>query len=330
MARIGLAISGGLAPSDIVECVQLAEQLGYDSAWVAEGHGGDQFAILAACAMRTHRIRLGTSISSVFVRSIPTIAMAAATVDDLSQHRFILGLGSSHKVQVEPEHGVPYGKPIQRIRESVEIIRTLLRQGEVAYQGETVRIEHFDFWFTPSRRDIPIYLSAVFPRMTEVCGEIAQGIILTRSTLETAQKVTKHLEVGARRVGRRSEEIEITSLLPCSVSTNRQEAFDVMRPGVGFYAGFFPRYNRLMAESGFPEAAQAIKTAWDRGDQEAVMRAVPDALIAATGVVGTPEECRDRLEAYRNSGIALPIISPFSRGPDGKQRVMQAIRACAP
>ena len=84
MARIGLAISGGLAPTEIVECVKLAEELGYESAWVAEGHGGDQFAILAACAVTTTRILLGTSISSVFVRSAPTIAMAAATVDHLS------------------------------------------------------------------------------------------------------------------------------------------------------------------------------------------------------------------------------------------------------
>src|SRR5881409_4230509 len=104
MTRIGVAFSGGLAPADIVECVRLAETLGYESAWVAEGHGGDQFAILAACAVVTRRILLGTSISSVFVRSVPTIAMAAATVDHLSNRRLILGLGSSHRVQVEPEH----------------------------------------------------------------------------------------------------------------------------------------------------------------------------------------------------------------------------------
>ena len=92
MARIGLAISGGLSPTEIVECVQLAEDLGYESAWVAEGHGGDQFAILAACAVATTRILLGTSISSVFVRSAPTIAMAAATVDHLSNQRFGPGI----------------------------------------------------------------------------------------------------------------------------------------------------------------------------------------------------------------------------------------------
>ena len=93
--RLGVAFSRGLAPADVVACVRLAETLGYESAWMAEGHAGDQFAILGACAVATERIGLGTSISSVFVRSAPTIAMAAATVDDLSGGRFILGLGTT-------------------------------------------------------------------------------------------------------------------------------------------------------------------------------------------------------------------------------------------
>src|SRR6476660_6954469 len=120
MSRIGIAFSGVVAPSEIVDCVQLAETLGYESAWVAEGHGGDQFAVLAACAAEISRILLGTSITSVFVRTAPTIAMAAATVDDLSGGRFILGVGSSHKVQVEAEHGVPYATPLTRTRETAE------------------------------------------------------------------------------------------------------------------------------------------------------------------------------------------------------------------
>ena len=102
MERLGIAFSGGAGPAEIVECVKLAEALGYESAWVAEGHGGDQFAILAACATRTSRILLGTSISSVFVRTAPTIAMAASTVADMSGGRFILGLGSSHRCRSNP------------------------------------------------------------------------------------------------------------------------------------------------------------------------------------------------------------------------------------
>ena len=103
MDRLGIAFSGGANPAEIVDCVKLAETLGYESAWVAEGHGGDQFAVLSACAAQTSKIQLGTSITSVFVRTAPTIAMAAATVDAISGGRFVLGVGSSHRVQVEPE-----------------------------------------------------------------------------------------------------------------------------------------------------------------------------------------------------------------------------------
>jgi probable F420-dependent oxidoreductase len=330
MNRIGIAISGGPNPAEIIDLVVLAEYLGYESAWVAEGHGGDQFAILAACAMRTSRIRLGTSISSVFVRTAPTIAMAASTIADLSGGRFILGLGSSHKAQVEPEHGVAYGKPLTRTRETVAIVRELIREGRVSFQGETIRIENFDLWYTPRHRDVPVWLSAVFQKGIALCGEVADGIILTRSTLQTAASVRVHLAEGARKAGRDPTQIEVTSLLPTSVADTRVRALAALRPGIAFYCGFFPRYNRMMAEHGFTTEAAAIAEAWARRDHEMAERAVSDAMIDATSVSGTPEQCRARIEAYRRSGIDLPIISPFARGPGAKSRFEAAIRACAP
>jgi alkanesulfonate monooxygenase SsuD/methylene tetrahydromethanopterin reductase-like flavin-dependent oxidoreductase (luciferase family) len=257
--RVGIAFSGGPTPGEIVDCVKLAERLGYESAWVAEGHGGDQFAVLAACAIQTSRILLGTSITSVFVRTAPTIAMAAATLDELTGGRFILGVGSSHKVQVEAEHGMAYGKPLTRVRETVEVIRRLLQEGRVSYQGETVRIQSFDLWFTPRHSTIPIYASAVSQKMTALCGEIADGIILTRSTLATAAVVREQLAEGARRAGRDLDQIIVTTLLPAAVGETRREALDALRPGLAFYAGFFPRYNRMMAEHGFVEEAAASR-----------------------------------------------------------------------
>jgi probable F420-dependent oxidoreductase len=330
MNRIGIAVSGGPSPADIIDLVVLAESLGYESAWVAEGHGGDQFAILAACAIRTSRILLGTSISSVFVRTAPTIAMAASTVADLSGGRFILGLGSSHKAQVGPEHGVAYGKPLTRTRETVAIVRELIREGQVRFEGQTIRIESFDLWYTPQQRDVPVYLSAVFQKGIALCGEVADGIILTRSTLRSAGTVRAHLSEAARQAGRDPARIEVTSLLPTSVGDTKEAALATLRPGIAFYAGFFPRYNRMMAEHGFAAEAAAIAEAWKRGDHTASEEAVSDAMIDATSIAGNPEQCRARVEAYRQSGIDVPIISPFTRGPDAKARFETAIRACAP
>jgi probable F420-dependent oxidoreductase len=310
--------------------VRLADELGYESAWVAEGHGGDQFAILAACAATTRRIKLGTSISSVFVRSATTIGMAAATLDQLSGGRFILGLGSSHKVQVEPEHGVPFVQPTQRLRETVEVVRGLVRDGTVSYAGKAVAIERFELWFTPLRREIPIYISALFPTMLQIGGEIADGVLLTWPTTASGRRAVEHVAIGARRAGRAPADVDVASLIPCFVARDQRQAFDGMRSAAAFYAGFFPRYNRLLAEAGFAEAVARVKEAFDAGDRAEAERRVPDELLAAISAAGTPEQCRAKVEAYRGSGIALPIISPRSSGPGGKAMAMEAIRACVP
>ncbi len=329
MARLGVAFSGGLTPPEIVECVKLAEDLGYDSAWVTEGHGGDQFAVLAACAVQTSRIRLGTSISSIFVRSAPTIAMAAATVDHLSGGRFILGLGSSHRVQVVGEHGLPYSRPIERLRETVDVVRTLLRDGVVSHRGELLQIERFDLWFRPLRPVVPVYLSGVFRPMLEVCGEIAEGAILTSSTLDWARSAAAHVAAGARRAGRDPGDIEMAALLGCAVGP-AAEARQRLKPGVAMYAGSFPRYNRLLAESGFAEAAAAIREAWQRGDRDRAVALVPDALVDAVALAGSPAQCQERIAQYRDAGVTLPIVTPRIVAGGGTPAVQEAIRACAP
>ena len=263
MERIGVALSlsGGLQPKDVVECVQLAEELGYQSAWMAEGHGGDQFSVLTACALKTKTILLGTSITSVFVRSAPTIAMAAATVDHFSQGRFVLGLGTSHKVQVEPEHGLVFEQAVPRLRECIDIIRSPLRDGEVSYPGSVYNIEKFDLWFKPERDNIPLYVAAVFPKLLEVCGEISQGAMLTWCTQDHARTAAEHVALGAERAGRDPAEVEVATLLPAVVSDGGGGGFESIRNGIAWYAAKFPRYRRLMEQAGFTEELIEVRQA---------------------------------------------------------------------
>jgi alkanesulfonate monooxygenase SsuD/methylene tetrahydromethanopterin reductase-like flavin-dependent oxidoreductase (luciferase family) len=206
----------------------------------------------------------------------------------------------------------------------------LIRDGRVRFDGETVRIENFDLWYTPRHRDVPVYLAAVFARGVALAGEVTDGVILTRSTLDTAATVRQQLSNAARRAGRDPSAIEVTTLLPTAVADTREAALATLRPGVALYAGFFPRYNRLMAEHGFVSEAAEIAAAWARGDREAAEHAVSDAMIEATSIVGPPEQCRARIEAYRGSGVDTPILSPFARGGDAKARFEAVIRACAP
>jgi 5,10-methylenetetrahydromethanopterin reductase len=223
-----------------------------------------------------------------------------------------------------------YGKPLTRTRETVAIVRDLIDEGRVSFQGETIRIENFDLWYAPRQRNIPVYLSAVFEKGITLCGNVADGIILTRSTLRTAAQVRTYLAEGARASGRAPSQIAVTTLLPTSVGDTREAALAALRPGMAFYCGFFPRYNRMMVEHGFAAEAQAIAEAWARGDREAAEHAVSDEMIDATSVSGTPDQCHARIEAYRKSGIDVPIISPFTRGPDAKTLFEAAIRSCAP
>ena len=329
MDRIGVAFTdGGMSPPDVVRCVQLAEELGYESAWVAEGHGGDQFSILTACAVATSRIKLGTSISSVYVRSAPTIAMAAACVDHYSQGRFILGLGSSHKVQVEPEHGLEFSAPIPRVRDTVDIVRRLLRDGNlVNYRGEVTNIDTFDLHFPVLRADLPIYLAAVFPKMLEIAGEISEGILLTWCTPEYARIAAGHVAAGAVRGGGAADSVEVATLLSVSSAGAGDGG---MRRVAATYAGRFPRYRRLMAEAGFADEVEMVRRAWREGNVDEAENLVPDGLIDRMSLPSDPEARKDRLAEYREAGITLPIIAPRVSGPNAFASAQEIIRANAP
>ena len=202
MSRIGIAISGGPNPAEIIDLVVLAESLGYESAWVAEGSwrrpvrdsGGLRDADLAHTARHQHQQR---------VCSHRTDDRHGRLHDRRSVRR---PLHSGARVQSQgagrTRAWVVYTKPLTRTRETVAIVRELIREGRVSFQGETIRIENFDLWYTPRHRDIPLYLSAVFQKGIVLCGEVADGIILTRSTLRTAAQVRMHLAEGARNAGR--------------------------------------------------------------------------------------------------------------------------------
>ena len=166
--------------------------------------------------------------------------------------------------------------------------------------------------------------------MLQIAGEIAEGVLLTWPTLEAGHRAAANVAIGAARVGRQPDAVDIASLIPCYVAADRREAYEAMRPAVAFYAGFFPRYNRLLAESGFADDVARIKDAFERGDRAEAARRVPDALIAAISAAGTPDDCRAKIEAYRCSGIALPIVSPRVSGPDAKAMALATLRACAP
>ena len=216
------------------------------------------------------------------------------------------------------------------MRECVEIVRELLRKGEVSYQGDVYNIENFDFWFEPLRREIPIYVAAVFPKMLEVCGEISQGALMTWCTLEHAATAAAHVAEGAKRAGRDPSEVEVATLMPCAVGSSGEGAMEGLKTNIARYATKFPRYRKLMENAGFTKELQEVRRAWDAGNEAEAVRLVPDELVDAIALVGSADKARSRLDEYRRAGITQPIISPRVSGENSKEEAMQIIRACAP
>jgi alkanesulfonate monooxygenase SsuD/methylene tetrahydromethanopterin reductase-like flavin-dependent oxidoreductase (luciferase family) len=297
---------------------------------MAEGHGGDAFAILTACAMKTRRILLGSSIVSVYVRSAPTIALGAAVVNQVSGGRFILGLGSSHRVQVEPEHGLAYSNPVGRMQETTRIVRGLLAKGKIDYTGAIYPKVLYDFWFTPLRKRVPIYFAAVLPKLLAVAGAMADGVILVWATADYARECTRIVRRAERKAGRKPGSVRMTALLPGCVWNDVEAAIDGARKQIAFYVGFFPRYYRLVHDGGFPKEADKVRDAWARGRKNEAVELVTEKMVRALTVTGGSDEVPRRLDEYRRAGLDVPILFPVAP-PAGtvKEEVLAAIRAAS-
>ena len=202
--RLGLGIdpNSTLSVADIVECTRVAEAKGFATTWVAEGRRGDAFVLLSALAINTSRIRLGAGVLPILVRSPWVVATATATVDEISDCRFMLGLGAGHKSVIEDRHGLSYDRPTIRMREVADIVRQALTGEEVNFEGEIFRLSGAQLSRRPVRSDVPVYIAGIGPRVLELAGEIADGAFLifpTERNLRTSCDIS--LTVRRARAG---------------------------------------------------------------------------------------------------------------------------------
>ena len=229
MDRLGIGFWGGMSANALIDCISLADQKGYESAYLIESFA-DVFGVLSACARETSNIILATGVATVFTRNPTTIATAAATVDTLSAGRFRLGLGIGHseihqaRDNLEPGRPFPFDRPLRRLRETTDVVRTILKcaaEGRlVNYSGQIFRITDYEPWLHPYRDTIPCYFGALADKTLALAGEIADGILPIFVPLDSVAEVAAAVERGAQRVGRDPSVIDIGCYLPCCVSRN--------------------------------------------------------------------------------------------------------------
>src|SRR6188472_1413528 len=327
----------GLSSADQLEIVQEAERLGYDSVWTAEAYGSDAATILGWLAGQTTTIRLGSAIFQMPARSPAMTAMTAATLDQLSGGRMLLGIGSSGPQVAEGWHGQRFGRQIQRTREYVAVVRKALARERLEFHGETLELPLPDgpgkalkLTIAPVQQRIPIYLAAIGPNNTRLAGEVADGWIPTLFSPEHVAEFRPLLEEGAARAGRSLNGFDIAPTVQVFVTDDLAAARDAVRPFLALYVGGMGSreknfYNQLVARYGFEDAAREVQDLYLDGKRDEAAAALPAELIDQTTLVGSADHIRERLAVYADAGVGTLMFSPMEFTAEGRSRVLRTV-----
>jgi F420-dependent oxidoreductase-like protein len=298
-----------------------AERLGAAFIWAAEAWAHDAVTPLAYLAAKTTRIKLGTGIMQVVGRTPALAAMTAMSLASMSGDRFVMGLGASGPQVVEGWHGVSFKKPIQRMREYVEIVRMATRGDRVAYKGQIYELPLPGGEGKPLRSgahphpDIPIYLATLSPKSLELTGELADGWLGTSFMPEHADVFFDHIRAGARRAGRSLADLDLQAGGAVQFSDDIDGLIARRRPGLAFTLGAMGSrehnfYNEAFRRAGYEEIAAAAQRLWlDRRRDEAAAL-IPDDMVLKTNLIGTDAMVRDRIRAYRDAGVTTLRADP--------------------
>jgi F420-dependent oxidoreductase-like protein len=323
---LNLSYSGGSFTLDMPLVLE-AERLGYDSVWTAEAYGSDAVTPAAWILARTERIHVGTGIMQIAGRSPAMSAMTAMTLDVLSGRRFRLGLGVSNPQVVEGWHGQPFGKPLAKTREYVEIIRAILaREKPVSFRGEHYEIPYTGAGATGlgkplksilhGRPDLPIYLAAIGPKNVALAAEIADGWIPVFFSAQRMSLFREWLEAGFRAAGpaKARERFDIMPMVAVASGPDAAASRASVKSRLALYVGGMGArgknfYNDLAQRYGYADAARTIQDLYLSGKKTEAEAAVPDALVDEVALCGPRERIAERLEVWKTSGVTTMMVA---------------------
>lgn len=301
----------GYDRKEVLKIARIAEDLGYESIWIPEAWGYEQFQLLAEIAKETSRIKLATGIANVFSRSAGLLAMSAATLDEISEGRVILGLGTSGKNVIENFHGTPYRKPLTRLRETIGICKTLWRGERLTPEQSTLaELRHFKLAMNPVRANIPIYVASLQEKAVREVGRLADGWVPTFWPYKHFDKGLAWIAEGAREAGRDPSEIELAPFLGVVPIADVAFARSALKPMVSFYiGGMGTYYHDMFCRFGFAENADLVRDLYAAGNKKESIGAVSDELVDAIAICGPPEHCREKLSEWRANGMGHGLVS---------------------
>lgn len=333
----------GPAAEDAASLVLAAERLGFESVWAAESYGSDVVSVLAWLAPQTESIKLGAAIMQVPARPPAAAAMAGATLDKLSNGRFMFGFGPSGPQVSEGWYGVPYAKPWGRTREYIEVVREIVaREGPLEHAGEHYTLplpggegKPLKLNFHPLRNRIPVFVGAIGRKSVEMAAEICDGWIPIFFSVDAFRATWgEHLEAGFARGGRQHSDLEVSPSLQVAIDGDLEAAKNVVKAGLVLYFGGMGSrktnfYVDLAHRFGFGEVADEVQSRFQGGDRAGAFEAMPDEIVEATSLVGTESEVAERVERFRGAGIDRLIVSPVHVEREQQLHTLQRLAAMA-
>jgi probable F420-dependent oxidoreductase len=308
------------------QCVDLAvkaeKEWGYEAIWLAETGGAESFALGGAIAQATERVDIGTAIVPTFNRTPAVLAAGAGTVAQLSGDRFILGLGTSSHAIIEQWNGLSFERPLTSVRETVAILRQALAGQKTDFEGSMLRSHGFRLGVVP---DAPmrIYLAGLREKMLELAGEIGDGLIINFMPASAMPKILAAYRAGAERAGRDGSGDEVVARFQVAVTDDVPTARKIVRAGFAGYVAT-PVYNKFFEWVGFDDVAKGVREAFASKDRAASTAAMSDDFIDRVTILGTAEECREKLAAFVEAGVTTPVLSPLAASPQAAQAVYEA------
>ena len=310
---------------EVAEFAVEAEKLGLDVCWVAEAWGTDAPSALGYLAARTDRMLLGSGVVQVGTRSPVVVAQTAITLSNLSNGRFLLGLGASGPQVIEGLHGVAFSRPLTRLRETIEIVRQVFAGGKISYSGKEFQIPRPGGEAVPMRlstrpeHDIPIYLAALSPAMLRLTGEVADGWLGTSFVPEGAgEAYFAHLDDGLVAAGRTRADIDICQGAEVAFAADEDELIGMVadrKKELAFSLGGMGSsstnyYNQAYSRQGWADVAAEVRARWQGGDRDGAAALVTDEMVLATTLIGTEKMVRARLAVWREAGVNTVRLYP--------------------
>ena len=326
-------------PLGSVALAQQADRLGFHSVWTSEAWGADAVTVASWIAATTQQIEIGTAIMQMPARTPAMTAMTVATLDQLSGGRVLLGLGTSGPQVVEGWHGMPWGKPLSRTREYVEIVRAALRRETIEHHGA-----HYDIPYSgadatglgkplklilkPLRRDLPIYLAAIGPKNVALAAEIADG------WLPIFFSPYRSREIHGPSLASAPEDFKIAPMCPVLVGDDVQQCRDMLKPMLALYIGGMGArgknfYNDLAVRYGYADEAKTIQDLYLDGKKEEAAAAVPDELVRASSLIGPESYVAERIAALAEAGVGTLMLQPLDGSREGRLKTVETMRRLA-